>query len=709
MPRPEISAILKLQSTQFVGELRKTRGQLTQFGNSVRAIGSLVAGVFVTGAIARSVKRTADFADELGKMSAQLGFSTDALQEYRFVAEKAGLSQAELDKSLTAFTRRLGAFKRDGGGPAARALEELGIALEDIQGLNTEQALRLVSDRMATLGDRTAQVNISQELFSESGRRMNLVVGKGSKAFDEQAEALDKLNGKLSGETIQNAEAFNDAMVDFDRTISALSTNLGATFLPALTKMADIISKFVAKDAPGFQQAMRALLSGDLTDAERINTLLERREQLLLLITKIQADREASGGINSFGLGGNSALDMFSLSLESGAGGLERLQLQLKNVNSELKELQEIETSRRNDAETTTLDPITVEATSLATKLEKLKELARVVEATIKIEREQAGFDKLASDAKIEFLRRELNANQGLLAIRREIALLEAKEKGKFGVDTPASFQGGGFEISGTLNDANRINADFDSQGASAVRATGEEIAELNKAPETFADGWQNAFSRFTQDSTIAFGVGQIVAQNFASGVQGLFRTQFQGLFNDLESGTLSWKDSLESTIDIIKGIVVQILAAVAAQATLVALGGGAPAAPGIAQTSLGSLGGGGAGGSGGRFAGLFAKGGSFRVNGRGGVDRNLVSLGVSQGERVTVETPSQQARGGISVVVNNTSSSVRAGAETRNQPGGGKTIDILIEDIVDNSIRRGRIGQTMAGTFGLGRTGRVG
>lgn len=47
-------------------------------------------------------------------------------------------------------------------------------------------------------------------------------------------------------------------------------------------------------------------------------------------------------------------------------------------------------------------------------------------------------------------------------------------------------------------------------------------------------------------------------------------------------------------------------------------------------------------------LAGLFAGGGSFMVGGRGGIDKNIVSLRATAGERVTVETPEQQRNGGM-------------------------------------------------------------
>ena len=48
-----------------------------------------------------------------------------------------------------------------------------------------------------------------------------------------------------------------------------------------------------------------------------------------------------------------------------------------------------------------------------------------------------------------------------------------------------------------------------------------------------------------------------------------------------------------------------------------------------------------------------FAQGGSFTVGGSGGTDSQMVAFNATPGERVTVETPQQQAGGGVTVNVN--------------------------------------------------------
>ncbi len=287
MPKPQIKAELTLQGAQFVRQLKGISGQLSTFSSSISRIGGLIGTVFVTGAVARAINRTAALSDELGKLARQTDFSTDAIQKYRFVAEKVNVSQSALDKSLVAFTRRLGAFVRDGGGPAAAALKELGISQAEVINSSPEKALALVSDRLALVHERTRQVNIADGLFSESGRRMNLVIGEGAKAFEQQAAALGK--AKISQQTIADAEAYADALVDFGRASDALTASLVGKLLPALTELFEALSKLINSDLDGFVKQMNALLSGDFSKSEKLNAALEKRLFILEKIKQLEA------------------------------------------------------------------------------------------------------------------------------------------------------------------------------------------------------------------------------------------------------------------------------------------------------------------------------------------------------------------------------------------------------------------------------------
>ena len=144
------------------------------------------------------------------------------------------------------------------------------------------------------------------------------------------------------------------------------------------------------------------------------------------------------------------------------------------------------------------------------------------------------------------------------------------------------------------------------------------------------------------------------------------------------------------------------------------------------ALSGFGGFGGGGGGlvgppapGGGGLFGGIgdffgglfgFASGGSFKVGGAGGTDSQLVAFKATPNERVTIETPSQQQRNGnfigSNVTVNVINNTGAGKVTTRERPDnkGGKSIDIVIDELVGNKIREfgSKTNQAINQTFAI-------
>lgn len=97
---------------------------------------------------------------------------------------------------------------------------------------------------------------------------------------------------------------------------------------------------------------------------------------------------------------------------------------------------------------------------------------------------------------------------------------------------------------------------------------------------------------------------------------------------------------------------------------------------------------------------GKQATGGQWTVGGGGGTDSQLVAFMATPGERVTVQTPAQQAgggpTGGVRVVVNNNGPPLRASAAS--QLGVDGVREIVISTAVDDIARNGPLARALDG-----------
>ncbi len=199
--------------------------------------------------------------------------------------------------------------------------------------------------------------------------------------------------------------------------------------------------------------------------------------------------------------------------------------------------------------------------------------------------------------------------------------------------------------------------------------------AAQQKASQGFFDGWVNGLKHYVQATDSAFGLAADMARRTAQ----LMEQNFRQFFFDLFDGRIqSLKDVLESLGNLVKQIAAQIAAQFATRAV------------------LGAFGLGGASGFG------FATGGSFTVGGFGGTDSQPVFFRATPGERVSVQTPGQQAgQQPVMVVVNNYGQNEVTTSSGRGA-NGQQQITVTVRDMVRKMIAGGEMDKAMRSRFNL-------
>jgi hypothetical protein len=187
--------------------LRNIERSFTRLNGVVRqslgVFGGL-AGVLSVQGIVNFGRNALATADEIGKMSDQVGITTTQLQRLRFAADQTGVSASTLDRSLQQFNRRLGEAQTGTGALAAEA-ERLGIDLGDNQ-----LAFQRFADAIATAESPMEQARIAQVAFGQSGAEMIRMLRGGSAAIAQFGDAAESFGLVLSEENIRKAERLND-------------------------------------------------------------------------------------------------------------------------------------------------------------------------------------------------------------------------------------------------------------------------------------------------------------------------------------------------------------------------------------------------------------------------------------------------------------------------------------------------------------------
>jgi hypothetical protein len=196
------------------------------------------AAVVVTG-LGALVHSVATGADELGKMAAQLGVTSDWLSQMAFAADRAGIKQRELTIALQRMGRRAGEAA-GGAGEAMGAFNELGIVLKTSSGRlrSIDELLPDIADGLAKVTDQNDRLRLAQKIFDSEGVKMIRVLQGGADAMAALRLEADLTGRTLSDTDTKAAAKFNDQITNLTSTFEGLKQEIVIGLLPALTDMA---------------------------------------------------------------------------------------------------------------------------------------------------------------------------------------------------------------------------------------------------------------------------------------------------------------------------------------------------------------------------------------------------------------------------------------------------------------------------------------
>jgi len=245
----------------------KGLGSLVERAKTLKTAAVALTGVLAAGGVAGALfmmtKRAIESADAIGKTADKLGISTDALQEYRFAAEQAGVSQETFDMAMQRFTRRA-AEAAQGTGEAKDALKQMGIELLDQNGnmRASEDLLLEVADAFKNTTDSSERLRLAFKLFDSEGVALVNMLMDGSDALEEMREEARRLGIVIDETLIRDAEEAQDKLDAVNKVISAQLTKAFLSLAPLVSDAAMEFAEF-AQDVGVAYEKMKLFFSGD--------------------------------------------------------------------------------------------------------------------------------------------------------------------------------------------------------------------------------------------------------------------------------------------------------------------------------------------------------------------------------------------------------------------------------------------------------------
>lgn len=187
---------------------RSVNKRLTRLNNNIRNGAAAVAGFFAFRGATRAIDALIDKFDEINKRARGLQLDPAFLRQLEGAADVIGISSGELTKLVIALRETSGGLVDSVG---VRALEQLGINLQEFNKLSAENQVLILADQLKAVENATDRTAASVAIL---GKRLGLAALKlsdvGAEAFADELENQKRFGSESIKEAGAWAETFND-------------------------------------------------------------------------------------------------------------------------------------------------------------------------------------------------------------------------------------------------------------------------------------------------------------------------------------------------------------------------------------------------------------------------------------------------------------------------------------------------------------------
>lgn len=223
----------------------------------------------------------AEAATELDKMSAQMGVSTQRLQELQYAAAASGVEVDQMVDSTQDLSEAL-VSAQDSSSDEAKAFRELGISTRDANGevRSSGDAWEEVIQKLSTVSNRTEQARLGQMLLGESFYELLPILADVESFYGKVSEAQEL--------GIARTEDENDALVKLNASFKELGARIDAVKSDIAVEAADELTASSEKLGNAITEIGNYLIESGAVDAfaqfiEYLATMVE----LLSTLTQI--------------------------------------------------------------------------------------------------------------------------------------------------------------------------------------------------------------------------------------------------------------------------------------------------------------------------------------------------------------------------------------------------------------------------------------
>lgn len=257
-------------------EMKDTEKEASKFGNTLKsglAAGAKVAAAAVAAVAAAAAATaaklidaagdTAEYGDNIDKMSQKLGMSAEAYQEWDFIMQHSG---SDIDKMSTSM-KKLAESVQDPSKEAAAAFKKLGTNVETLREMSEEEIFETVISGLQDLESGTERTALATTLLGKSAMDLGALLNTSAEETEAMRKQVHDLGGVMSDDAVKAAAAYQDSLQNMKTAIEGAGRSIASDFMPSITQIMDGVSMLVS----GQDGSVDALTEG-------FNSLIENLE-----------------------------------------------------------------------------------------------------------------------------------------------------------------------------------------------------------------------------------------------------------------------------------------------------------------------------------------------------------------------------------------------------------------------------------------------
>ncbi len=265
----ELAGKLTLDAQEYLNGLSEAEDAGNGFANGLSAVmsGAAAAVAAVSGAVValgaaiyKQTKATAEYGDKVDKASQRMGISTEAYQEWAYVLDLAGGSIDGLEAGMRTLSRVL-VEAADGSQSAFEALEAVGLAAEDLEGMTLEDQLNTVIGALGEMESGAERTAAAQALLGRGAMDLGPLLNMTQEDIEAVKQEAHDLGMIMSEEDVAASATLMDSLTRFEGTLRGIRNTIFSEFLPGITQMIDGFTALMTGSEDATDQIMAGFRS----------------------------------------------------------------------------------------------------------------------------------------------------------------------------------------------------------------------------------------------------------------------------------------------------------------------------------------------------------------------------------------------------------------------------------------------------------------